>query len=145
MENYFLWYKAIHVIAVISWMASMFYMPRLFVYHSTPNITKEMDETFKLMEKKLLRIIMTPSMITTYTFGLLVAYIYGFAALGTWFHIKMFAVLVLTILHGMQAKWVKDFATGRNKHSENFYRIINEIPVVFMIIAVIMVIVKPFE
>jgi putative membrane protein len=145
MENYFLWYKAIHVIAVISWMAAMFYMPRLFVYHSKPNITKEMDEIFKLMEKRLLRIIMTPSMIITYIFGLLVAYIYGFIALGTWFHIKMVAVLVLTILHVMQAKWVKDFAKGKNKHSEKFYSIINEVPVIFMVMAVIMVVVKPFE
>ncbi len=145
MEDYFLWYKAIHVIAVISWMAAMFYMPRLFVYHSNPNISPQMDETFKLMEKRLLRIIMTPSMIITYIFGLLVAYIYGFAALGLWFHIKMLAVLALTILHGMQAKWVKDFANGRNKHSEKFYRIINEVPVIFMVIAVIMVVVKPFE
>lgn len=145
MEDYFLWYKAIHVIAVISWMAAMFYMPRLFVYHSNPNISPQMDETFKLMEKRLLRIIMTPSMIITYIFGLLVAYIYGFAALGLWFHIKMLAVLALTILHGMQAKWVKDFANGRNKHSEKFYRIINEVPVIFMVVAVIMVVVKPFE
>ena len=75
MERYFLWYKAIHVIAVISWMAAMFYLPRLFVYHSKPNITPEMDETFKLMEKRLLRIIMTPAMIVTYIFGFLVAYI----------------------------------------------------------------------
>jgi putative membrane protein len=145
MENYFLWYKAIHVIAVISWMAAMFYMPRLFVYHAKPNITKEMDETFKLMEKRLLRIIMTPSMVITYIFGLLVAYIYGFVAMGIWFHIKMGAVLALTILHRMQAKWVKDFAKGNNKHTEIFYRIINEVPVIFMVIAVIMVVVKPFE
>lgn len=145
MEKYFLWYKAIHVIAVISWMAAMFYLPRLFVYHSSPNITPEMDKTFKLMEKRLLRIIMTPAMIVTYIFGFLVAYIYGFVALGIWFHIKMAAVLALTILHGIQAKWVKDFAKGKNKHTEKFYRIINEIPVIFMVIAVVMVIVKPFE
>ena len=144
MENYFLWYKAIHVVAVISWMAAMFYMPRLFVYHSKSNVSPEMDEIFKLMEKRLLRIIMTPSMIITYIFGLLVAYIYGFVALGTWFHIKMGAVLALTVFHGIQAKWVKDFANGKNKHSEKFYRIINEVPVIFMVIAVIMVVVKPF-
>ena len=88
---------------------------------------------------------MTPAMIITYIFGFLVAYIYGFVALGIWFHVKMGAVLVLTILHGMQAKYVKEFANGKNKHSEKFYRIINEVPVIFMIIAVIMVIVKPFE
>lgn len=145
MEDYFLWYKAIHVIAVICWMAAMFYMPRLFVYHCKTTIGSEMDKSFKVMERKLLRFIMTPSMIATYIFGLLVAYIYGFEALGIWFHIKMVAVLVLTIFHGLQAKWVRDFANGNNKHSEKFYRIINEIPVIFMIIAVIMVVVKPFE
>lgn len=145
MENYFLWYKAIHVISVISWMAAMFYMPRLFVYHSTVASGSERDETFKIMEKRLLRIIMTPAMISTYIFGFLVAYIYGFIALGIWFHIKMLAVLGLTVLHGLNAKWVKDFANNRNQNSEKFYRIINEIPVIFMIIAVIMVVVKPFE
>lgn len=145
MERYFLWYKAIHVISVISWMAAMFYLPRLFIYHSRSNIPPEMDETFKLMEKRLLRIIMNPAIIVTYIFGFLVAYIYGFVALGSWFHIKMVAVLVLTILHGIQAKWVHDFAKGENKHTEKFYRVINEIPVLFMIIAVVMVIVKPFE
>ena len=123
----------------------MLYMPRLFVYHSKPGISAETDETFKLMEKKLLKVIMTPAMIATYVFGFLVAYIYGFAALGAWFHIKMFAVLVLTAIHGMQARWVRDFANGRNKHSAKFYRIINEVPAIFMILAVIMVVVKPFE
>jgi putative membrane protein len=145
MENYFIWYKAAHVIAVISWMAAMFYMPRLFVYHSRVAPGSEMDETFKIMEKKLLRIIMTPAMISTYIFGLLVSYIYGLEALGGWFHVKMMAVLGLTIFHGLNAKWVKDFANNRNKHSEKFYRIMNEGPVFLMVIAVIMVIVKPFE
>jgi len=145
MEDYFLWYKALHVISVISWMAAMFYLPRLFVYHTGAKAGSEADETFKLMEHRLLRIIMTPAMISTWIFGLLLAYIYGLAALGIWFHIKMSAVLILTALHGIMAKWVKDFAKNQNKHSENFYRIINEVPVVFMIIAVIMVIIKPFE
>jgi len=88
---------------------------------------------------------MTPAMISTYIFGFLVSYIYGFAALGAWFHVKMLAVLILTALHGLNAKWVKDFANDQNKHSEKFYRIINEVPVFFMIIAVVMVVVKPFE
>ncbi len=145
MQDYFMWYKAIHVISVISWMAAMFYMPRLFIYHIKADIGSEMDKTFQVMEHKLQKIIMTPAMITTYIFGIIIAYIYGFVALGVWFHIKMFAVLVLTAMHGMFSKWRKDFAAGRNKHSEKFYRIINEIPVIFMVIAVVMVIVKPFE
>jgi putative membrane protein len=140
-----MWYKAIHVISVISWMAAMFYMPRLFVYHTRAEVGSEMDKTFQVMEYKLQKIIMTPSMIATYIFGIIIAYIYGFVALGVWFHIKMFAVLVLTAMHGMLSKWRKDFAAGRNKHSEKFYRIINEVPVILMVIAVVMVIVKPFE
>lgn len=145
MQDYFMWYKAIHVISVISWMAAMFYMPRLFVYHTKADIGSEMDKTFQVMEYKLQKIIMTPAMIATYIFGIIIAYIYGFVALGVWFHIKMFAVLMLTAMHGMFSKWRKDFAIGQNKHSAKFYRIINEIPVVFMVIAVVMVIVKPFE
>lgn len=140
-----MWYKAIHVISVISWMAAMFYMPRLFVYHTREKIGSEMDKTFQQMEYKLLKIIMTPSMISTYFFGILIAYIYGFVALGVWFHIKMTAVLGLTIFHGLLAKWRKDFINGNNNHSEKFYRLMNEIPPILMIIAVIMVIVKPFE
>ena len=140
-----MWYKAIHVISVISWMAAMFYMPRLFVYHTRAKIGSEMDKTFQQMEHKLLKIIMTPSMISTYFFGILIAYIYGFVALGVWFHIKMTAVLGLTIFHGLLAKWRKDFINGNNNHSEKFYRLMNEIPPILMIIAVIMVIVNPFE
>ena len=140
-----MWYKAIHVISVISWMAAMFYMPRLFVYHTRAEIGSEMDKTFQLMEHKLLKIIMTPSMILTYFFGILIAYIYGFVSLGAWFHIKMTAVIGLTIFHGLLAKWRKDFINGNNNHSEKFYRLMNEIPPILMIVAVIMVIVKPFE
>jgi len=88
---------------------------------------------------------MTPSMISTYFFGILIAYIHGFVALGVWFHIKMTAVIGLTIFHGLLAKWRKDFINGNNNHSEKFYRLMNEIPPILMIIAVIMVIVKPFE
>ena len=112
MEDYFLWYKSIHVISVISWMAAMFYMPRLFVYHCRAEVDSEMDKTFQLMEYRLLKIIMTPSMLLTYFFGLLTAYVYGFVALGLWFHIKMLAVIVLTMIHGLFVKWIKDFSKG---------------------------------
>lgn len=145
MENYFLWYKTIHIISVISWMAAMFYMPRLFVYHTRAEKGSEMYETFKIMEVKLQKIIMNPAMVFTYISGLLTAYIYGLVALGIWFHIKMLAVLTLTILHAFISKWRKDFAFGNNKYSEKFYRVINEVPVILMIIAVTMVVVKPFE
>lgn len=145
MEDYLIWYKTIHVISVISWMAAIFYLPRLFVYHSKVELGSEMDKTFQIMERRLLKIIMTPAMLLTYIFGLLTAYVYGVVALGVWFHIKMLAVLGLTIMHGLCAKWVKDFAKGENNHSEKFYRMANEVPTILMILAVTMVIVKPFE
>ena len=145
MEDYFIWYKTIHVISVIAWMAAIFYLPRLFVYHSKVELGSEMDKTFQIMERKLLKIIMTPAMLLTYIFGLLTAYVYGFVALGAWLHIKMLAVFGLTIMHGFCAKWVKDFAKGENNHSEKFYRMANEVPTILMIVAVTMVIAKPFE
>lgn len=145
MEDYFLWYKALHIISVISWMAAMLYMPRLFVYHTNARVDSEMDKTFQIMELRLYRYIMTPAMISTYIFGFLVSYIYGMSALGVWFHVKMLMVLGLTAFHGMMGKWRKDFASGNNQHTEKFYRCMNEVPTILMIIAVVMVIVKPFE
>lgn len=144
-EEYYMWYKAIHVIAVISWMAGLLYLPRICAYHTRAQIGSEMDKTFQIMEKKLLKIIMNPAMIATIIFGALNAQIYGWKALGVWFHIKMTAVLLLVIFHHLEAKWVKAFAKGENKHTEKFFRMVNEIPAILMIIAVIMVIVKPFE
>lgn len=145
MEDYFLWYKSIHIISVISWMAAMLYMPRLFMYHTKAKPGSEMDEVFQTMERRLLRMIMNPALLLTYFFGLLTAYIYGFAALGAWFHLKMFAVLLLTIFHGLLAKWRKDFVKGNNTHSAKFYKIINEVPTILMVLSVVLVVVKPFE
>lgn len=123
----------------------MLYMPRLFFYHVSIKKNSEMDGVFQLMERRLLRIIMNPAMISTYFFGFLVAYIYGLVALGTWFYIKMLAVFALTVFHAFLAKTVKDFARGENMHSKRFFKIMNEIPAILIIITVIMVIVKPFE
>lgn len=145
MADYYDWFKVLHIISVISWMAGLFYLPRLFVYHTKVEVGSEQDKMFQIMERKLLRIIMNPSMIGTYVFGLIVAYIYGFEALGTWFHIKMMAVIFLTMMHGLMARWRKDFTEGKNKHSDRFYRILNEMPVIAMVIGVIMVVIKPFE
>lgn len=145
MHNYYQWFKAMHVISVISWMAGMLYLPRLYVYHSSVKYNSEMDKTFQTMEKKLMRFIMNPAMVFTYIFGLFNAYIYGFVALGMWFHIKMLAVLLLTCLHGFFAKCRKDFCNQNNKYSATFYRIINEVVTALMIISVIAVIVKPFD
>lgn len=145
MSNYFEWIKAAHIIAMTCWMAGMFYLPRLYVYHCQAKIGSDQDKTFQVMELKLLRIIINPSMVLTIVFGLMLASVYGFKALGMWFHLKMLAVVLLTVLHGFLARWRKDFAKGENRHSERFYRIINEVPVVLFVMAVILVVVKPFE
>ena len=145
MSDYYEWFKAFHIIAVIAWMAGIFYLPRLYVYHTRAKIGSEMDKTFQVMEYRLLKFIMNPAMIATYLFGFLVAYIYGFKALGGWFHVKMLMVLIITIMHGFMACWRKDFVNGTNKHSEHFYRIANEVPTIAVMVAVIMVVLKPFE
>lgn len=145
MGNYYEWFKAFHIIGVIAWMAGILYLPRLYVYHTRAKVGSDMDKIFQVMEYRLLKFIMNPAMIITYVFGLTTASIYGFQALGIWFHIKMAVVLIITIMHGFMARWRKDFVNGKNAHSEHFYRIANEIPTIAMIIAVIMVVVKPFE
>lgn len=145
IDDYYSWFKVGHIFSVISWMAGLLYLPRLYVYHTRVKVGSESDKIFQQMEYKLLKIIMNPAMIATYIFGLMNAYIYGFVALGVWFHIKITAVLGLSAIHGMLARWRKDFATGNNRHSERFYRIINEVPALLMLVIIIMVIVKPFE
>ncbi|CEO16841.1 hypothetical protein RMONA_02165 [Rickettsia monacensis] len=145
MASYYLWFKSVHLISAICWMAVLLYLPRIYVYHTKAKIGSELDSTLQVMELKLLRFIMNPAMISTFIFGLINAHIYGFVALDTWFYVKMFAVLILVIFHGLLARWRKDFANGKNVHSEKFYRIVNEIPAICMIVAVIMVIVKPFD
>lgn len=144
-DQYYEIFKVIHVIAVISWMAGMLYLPRIFCYHCEVAVGSESDLIFQKMERRLLRIIMNPAMIITFLFGFLMAHIYGFEALGGWFHIKLTAVLVLAIIHGFFAKIRKDFEKGKNKNSVIFYKIINEIPTLMMVIAVFMVILKPFD
>ncbi|WP_341793489.1 MULTISPECIES: protoporphyrinogen oxidase HemJ [unclassified Rickettsia] len=145
MANYYLWFKAIHLISAICWMLGLLYLPRMYVYHTKVKIGGEADKMLQVMELKLMRIIMNPTMISTFIFGIINAYIYGIVALGVWFHVKMLAVVILVIFHGLLARWRKDFATGKNTHSEKFYRLVNEIPTVCMVVAVTMVIVKPFE
>ena len=145
MAEYYNWIKAFHLIFVISWMAGMLYLPRLFVYHATVPSKSSEDKIFQIMERRLLRIIMNPAMILTIISGLMLAQIYGYKNLDVWFHIKATLVLIMLCLHGFFAKIRKDFELARNKYSSKFYKIINEIPTVIMIIIVIMVIVKPFE
>jgi protoporphyrinogen IX oxidase len=143
----YLWIKAFHIIAVIAWMAGMLYLPRLFVYHCTAEKRSVQSETFKLMERRLLRAIINPAMIATWIFGLWLAWLgpdsdYGWFASG-WLQAKFALVVILSGLHGLFARWVRDFAADRNRHSRNFYRIINEIPTVSMIAIVILAVVKP--
>ena len=137
----YLWLKAAHIVAVISWMAGMLYLPRLFVYHADAPIGSDKSETFKVMEHRLYRFIMTPAMIAVFAFGLYLANEIGFAP---WLHAKLALVLVLAGYQGFLSRCRKNFAAGKNQRSEKFYRIINEIPAVLMVIIVALVVLKPF-
>jgi protoporphyrinogen IX oxidase len=137
------WLLAFHIIAVIAWMAGMLYLPRLFVYHCEAERGSKQSETFKLMERRLLRAIVNPAMIATWALGLWLAFEGGWFRAG-WLHGKLVLVLVLSGVHGLLARWVKDFAVDRNIHSQTFYRIINEVPTVLMIGIVLLAVLKPF-
>ncbi|WP_404979063.1 protoporphyrinogen oxidase HemJ [Bosea sp. BE125] len=137
------WIKAFHVMAVIAWMASMLYLPRLMVYHAEAQTGSIQSETFKIMERRLLKGIMTPSMIVTWILGLYLAWsAFGFK--GGWLHGKILLVFILSGIHGYLVGRVRAFAEDRNLKSARFYRIINEVPAVLMALIVILVIVKPF-
>jgi putative membrane protein len=137
------WIKALHVIAVISWMAGMLYLPRLFVYHCGAELGSKQSETFKVMERRLLRAIMSPAMIVSWLSGLYLAWA-GQWFSHPWLHGKLLLVVVLSGVHGFFARCVREFAVDRNPRSDKFYRIINEVPTLLMIGIVILVIVKPF-
>ena len=139
----YLWFKSLHVIAVIAWMAGMLYLPRLFVYHCEAEPGSRQSETFKVMERRLLRAIINPAMAVTWVVGLWLIYAGGFLSSG-WMHAKLLLVLAMSAMHGMLSRWVRAFAADRNPHSQKFYRYINEIPTILMIVIVILVIVKPF-
>jgi protoporphyrinogen IX oxidase len=139
----YVWLKAFHVIAVIAWMAGMLYLPRLFVYHCEAEPGSRQSETFKVMERRLLKAIINPAMGVTWLLGLWLAWSGGWYAL-PWLQAKVVLVLALSALHGFFVRWVRDFAADRNRHSQKFYRIINEVPTILMIGAVILVVVKPF-
>jgi protoporphyrinogen IX oxidase len=137
------WIKALHVIAVISWMAGMLYLPRLFVYHCETEIGSKQSETFKVMERRLLKAIINPTMIVTWLAGLYLAWAGHFLSAG-WLHAKLLLVILLSGVHGFFSRCVKDFANDRNLRSQKFYRVINEVPTLLMIFIVILVLVKPF-
>ena len=145
LAGFYPWIKALHVIAVISWMAGMLYLPRLFVYHVDAAPGSDKSETFKVMEQRLLRAIINPAMGLAWIFGLLML-----ATPGTvdwsegWIYVKLAAVVLMSGLHGQLSRWRKDFEADRNRRSARFYRLVNEVPTVLLIVIVIMVIVKPF-
>ena len=139
----YLWLKALHVIAVIAWMAGMLYLPRLFVYHCDAPPGSQQSETFKTMERRLLRFIMTPALLAAWGFGIVLA-LDGQWAAAKWFQTKFMLVLVMTAMHGLFARWASTFADDRNRHTAKFFRIVNEIPTLLLITIVILAVVKPF-
>jgi putative membrane protein len=139
----YLWIKALHVIAVMAWMAGMLYLPRLFVYHASAEPGTTQSETFKVMERRLLRAIINPSMIVAWLLGLWLAWRSGFYAT-SWLQVKIGLVLAMSALHGLFARWVRHFGLDENRHSPKFFKIINEVPTILLIGIVILAVVKPF-
>jgi putative membrane protein len=140
----YLWVKALHVISVISWMAGLLYLPRLFVYHCEAQIGTDKSETLKVMERRLLRAIMNPAMLASWLFGGLMLYNIREELMEPgWLHAKLACVVAMTVAHMMMAKWRREFAEDRNTRSHKFYRTANEVPTLLMIAVVILVIVKP--
>lgn len=142
--EYYLWIKALHIIAMVSWMAAMLYLPRLFVYHTEVAAGSAQSETFKIMEKRLLRYIATPAMIATWFFAILMIIANPDLFSQGWLHLKLLLVIGLSAFHGMCAGWTKKFARDANTKSHKFYRIANEVPTVLLVFIVILAIVKPF-
>ena len=144
-SHYYDWFKVGHILSFTAWMAGMFYLPRLFVYHTEVKAGGDEDKRFQLMEMRLQRIIMNPAMIFTIFFGLVLSYYYNLDGTEGWYHIKLTLVFLLAGMHGFLAVCRKRFIRGENKFSANFYRVINEIPTVLFVFIVIMIILKPFE
>jgi putative membrane protein len=143
MMAMYLWFKALHIIGVIAWMAGMLYLPRLFVYHAGAKPGSELSETFKTMERRLLNFIMVPAMMVTWIVGIVLLLQGQWIGAG-WLHAKLVAVVAMTVLHGLFAHWVNEFRFDQNRHSQKFYRIINEVPTALLIVTVVLAAVKPF-
>ena len=133
--------KTIHIFSVIAWMSGLLYLPRIFMYHADKEIKKDTSETFKVMERKLFNIIMMPAFILTWLSGLSMIHYLG---IDTWLILKFFFVVLLTGYHFLCRKWLKDFANDSNARKSNFFRITNEIPAIFLIVIIILVVFKPF-
>ncbi len=141
---YLLWTKSLHVIAVIAWMAGLFYLPRLYVYHCEVARGSEASERFKVMERRLLKQIATPAMIATWTLGLILVWTPGAVDWSAgWWHVKLAGVILMTGFHGALSKWRRDFLEDRNVRRQRFYRVANEAPTLLMVVIVIMAIAQP--
>ena len=142
--NIYLLFKSIHLIAIISWMAGLLYLPRLFVYHVEKRNNKETSETFKVMEKRLMLYIMNPAMILSWFFGILLILSHNNAIYSAlWVQLKLFLIILLTIYHFVLGGYLKKFAENKNKKSAKFFRIINEIPTILLILIIFVIIYKP--
>ncbi len=146
MYDYYTWVTAFHIVSVISWMAGLFYLPRLYVYHAKHQAGSEASETFKVMERKLLRIIMNPAMIASLASGLILVWLgfLGSLAAEGWLHAKLALSAGMIWYHMLLARWRIAFARDANTRSEKFYRMVNEVPTLLMIGIVVLVVVKPF-
>lgn len=138
--------KSLHIMAVIAWMAGLFYLPRLFVYHADAKPGSEMSQTFKVMERRLLKIIMTPAMLASWASGLWIAFVMGAIDWGSdfWFHAKTLCVVLLSVFHMVLARWRKEFEADANVRPARFYRIANEVPTLLMAAIVLLVVIRPF-
>jgi putative membrane protein len=139
------WIKSLHIVSMVAWMAGLLYLPRLYVYHSMAPVESDLSETFKVMERRLLRGIMTPAMLATWVFGLLLAALPGVIdwRMG-WIWVKLALVVGLTVFHIALARWRRKFSVDQNRRSARFFRLINELPTMALIAIVVLVVVKPF-
>jgi protoporphyrinogen IX oxidase len=139
------WIKSFHIVSMVAWMAGLLYLPRLYVYHSMAPVESDLSETFKVMERRLLRGIMTPAMLATWGFGLLLAGTPGVVDWWMrWIWAKLIIVIGLTVFHFLLARWRRVFSAGQNRHPASFFRIVNELPTLALLAIVVLVVVKPF-
>ncbi len=143
MNDLYSWLLALHIIAVIAWMAGMLYLPRLYVYHAMAKPGSELSETFKVMERRLLRAIVNPAMIAAWVLGLLLAWRGHHWGEG-WFHAKLALLLGMQLVHAGYARWRRQFARDANTHSDRFYRVMNEVPTLLLVLIVLLAVLKPF-
>ena len=141
--NFYLLFKSLHLISVISWMAGLLYLPRIFVYHAQNSSEKKTSEIFKTMERKLFFYIMTPAMLASWVFGILLIYVQSYETFSFWLAIKLILVIILTFYHFLLLKWLIDFKKDSNSHSGKFFRYMNEVPTILLIIIIFVVVFKP--